>query len=397
MIIQSLLDLDFYKITQGQMVFNQFPEAVVTYRFMNRGGTVFSLDFAKAVREQIDMLSHLSITQSEYRFLQNIRLLKPTYLEWFKHYSFNPEEVKMVIVPCGGGKCNLDITIHGPWYRVIFFETVIMSIVSELYFSDKPMAPDWKERIVVKADKMQAAGLNWLDFGTRRRASLAVQDEVVRIMKGYKNFRGTSNVHLAHSHGCKAQGSIAHEAEMAMQAKYGIRMAPTMVLDHWAKEYGGDLGIMLPDTLTTPVFMRALTRRDAKLWDGARQDSGDLALHAQEYIDRLISLDVDPQSKLLMPSDSLTDDTAIAFYRKFAGKVKGVTAGLGTFLSNDCWASASQLFTGIEPVCPLNMVIKMTDADFGYGPIHVVKLSDTPGKNMGDARQIDHVKRELGV
>ena len=386
-IIGSVLDLDLYKISQGQMVFNQFPEAVVTYKFTNRGGTPLSQEFADAVRDQINMLADLSMTMDEYRFLQGIRFLKPTYLEWLRHYRFNPEEVevRMEEVKQGSVPIRMEVTIHGPWYRTIFFETVIMSIVSELYFHDKPMAPDWKERIVAKADKMQAAGLHWLDFGTRRRASLDVQYEVVRIMKAYSNFRGTSNVHLAHVHGCRAQGSIAHEAEMAMQARYGARMASRMVMEHWVREYGGDLGIMLPDTLTTPVFMRALGRREAKLFDGARQDSDDLVLHAQQYIDRLVELDVDPTTKILLPSDSLTDDSAIAFWRKFQGRVKGVTAGIGTFLTAD-----------VGPK-PLNMVIKLTDADFGFGPIPVVKLSDSPGKHTGDPRQVDHVQRELGI
>jgi nicotinate phosphoribosyltransferase len=128
-----------------------------------------------------------------------------------------------------------------------------------------------------------------------------------------------------------------------------------------------------------------MTRMDAKLWDGARQDSGDLIVAAQKYIDKLVSLDVDPMTKVLVPSDSLTDDAAIAFARHFEGKVKGVTAGIGTSISNDC---------GFKP---LNMVIKMVKADFGYGMIPVVKLSDVPGKYTGDTQRIAMAKQELGI
>ena len=240
---------------------------------------------------------------------------------------------------------------------------------------------------------MQNSGVNWLDFGTRRRASLVSQDAVVDIMKQYKNFRGTSNVHLAHKHGVKAQGTISHQTYMAMQARYGVRMANRMALDHWAKEYGGDLGVMLPDTLTTKIFMDDLSRRDAKLYDGSRLDSGNLADAANLYIDKLIKFDIDPMSKILVPSDNLTDDSAIDFHRKFEGKVKGNTAGIGTFISNDV-LTPLQKQQGIKPP---SIVIKMIDADFGYGKIPVVKLSDVKGKYTGEPEQIEHVKKELGL
>jgi nicotinate phosphoribosyltransferase len=395
-VITSILDQDFYKITMGQVVFNQFSEAKVTYRFTNRGGTRFPPGFVDRLQKQINYMADLKMTDGEYEFLKGIRFLKPTYLEWLKNYQYNPDEVRIGyplnlggMVPIG----DVEITIHGSWFRVIFWEVVFMAIVSELNFRDKQFAPDWKDRIAVKATKMQNAGVNWLDFGTRRRASYETQDAVVEIMKEFKGFRGTSNVHLAHKHGVKAQGTNAHEMPMAMQAKYGARMSNQMALDHWAREYGGDLGIMLPDTLTTKIFMDNLSRRDAKLYDGARQDSGNLVEAANLYIDRLIKFDIDPMSKILVPSDSLTDDLAIDFHREFEGKVKGDTAGIGTFLSNDVLTTV-QKKQGIKP---LNMVIKMADADFGYGKIPVVKLSDVKGKNTGEPDQVEHVKKELGL
>jgi len=180
---------------------------------------------------------------------------------------------------------------------------------------------------------------------------------------------------------------------MAMQAKYGARMANQMALDHWAAEYVGDLGIMLPDTLTTPIFLKTLTRRDAKLYDGVRLDSGDLKAAAAMVIQRYGELDVDSKDKILLPSDALTYSSAINFHNTFKDQVKGITAGIGTHLTNDV-LSSTFVWAGFGP---LNMVIKMVEAEFGFGPVKVVKLSDNPGKHTGDPEQIQHVKRELGL
>ena len=390
LIFTSFLDtVDFYKLTMGQMVFNQFPEAIVSYEFTNRGKTRFPQGFANQLRMQIALMSDLQMTDMEFDFLKKIRFLKPTYLEWLRHYRFNPSEVTVHENDCG----EISIRVHGPWYRTIYWEVALMALIGEMYFDGTPKADDWVERIHRKADKLSKAGVNWIDFGTRRRFSGEVQDQVVNVMRTYKGFRGTSNPFLAMKYGVKVQGTVAHEAFMGMQAKYGIRMANQMTLDHWAEEFNGDLGIMLPDTLTTDVFLKTLTKRDAKLFDGSRLDSGDMIVAGEKHILKYKQLDVDPMDKILVPSDGLNDDEAIRIHRHFEGKVKGTTAGIGTFLSNDVF-TLEQKAEGFKP---LNMVIKMADADFGFGAIKVVKLSDVPGKYTGDPTQIEHVKRELGI
>ena len=391
-IISSLLDTDLYKLTMAQVAFNQFPEAVVTYEFVNRGKTPFTYEFACRLQDQVDAMADLRLTSEEYGFMRSIRFFKPTFCEWFYHYRFAPSDISIEFLPWYEGVHNhpqnlgdIRISIRGPWFKRIFWEVPLMALMSELHFQLKVKDPEWEARITSKADRLEAAGVSWIDFGTRRRASFEVQDRVVGKMKKYDHFRGTSNVLLAMRHGVKSQGTVAHEMYQAMQAKYGVLMSNQMASEHWVREYGGDLGVMLPDTLTTDVFMRGLSLRDAKLFDGARQDSGDLVANAQKYIDRLVELGVDPKAKVLVPSDALTVDKAIDFASRFEGKVKGVTAGIGTHLTNDC---------GFES---LNMVIKMTGADFGQGMVHVVKLSDTPGKHTGDKQRIAWVKQELGL
>jgi len=57
-----------------------------------------------------------------------------------------------------------------------------------------------------------------------------------------------------------------------------------MALENWVNVYDGDLGIALSDTYTSDVFFRSFSLKQAKLFDGVRQDSGD----EYEFIDKTI-------------------------------------------------------------------------------------------------------------
>jgi nicotinate phosphoribosyltransferase len=59
--------------------------------------------------------------------------------------------------------------------------------------------------------------------------------------------------------------------------------------------------------------------------------------------------------------------------------------GIGTHLTNDVGHKA------------LNIVMKLTHADFGNGPVGLVKLSDDAGKETGEPSDIDLAKRVLGI
>lgn len=87
---------------------------------------------------------------------------------------------------------------------------------------------------------------------------------------------------------------------------------------------------------------------------------------------------------MLVFSDALNTDKAIALHEHFKGRVK-TTMGIGTHLTNDVGHK------------PLNIVIKLTDANFGSGWVGVVKLSDEAGKHTGVAGDIDTVKRTLEI
>src|SRR5262249_48540994 len=176
--------------------------------------------FGDELRRHVHELASLHARPEEIVWLQSrVRYLKPTYLEWLGPYHFPPAEV--TIWQQGGA---LAIAGGGPWDPTLMREVPLLALVSELYFAERRPAEDWQERIRVKAEKMAAAGAHWVDFGTRRRFSYAVQDQVNAVMRRYRPFfLGTSNPHLAMKHDLTPIGTYAHEGPMAMQALAAVR------------------------------------------------------------------------------------------------------------------------------------------------------------------------------
>jgi nicotinate phosphoribosyltransferase len=238
--------------------------------------------------------------------------------------------------------------------------------------------------MVEKAKFLHAALCHWSDFGTRRRFSFEVQRKLVEIMREYSGFHGTSNPYLAFMYDVVPIGTYAHEAPMAMQAKYGARMSNRMWNEAWVKEYRGDLGIALTDTLTTPAFLKDFDMMFSKLFDGMRQDSGDPYKIGEEYVKHYHSMRINPKSKRVIFSDSLDCKKGADLNKSFMDWVQPFL-GIGTHLTNDVGAK------------PLNMVIKMISADFGHGMRPVVKLSDNVGKVTGLPEAVEHVKWEMGL
>lgn len=89
-------------------------------------------------------------------------------------------------------------------------------------------------------------------------------------------------------------------------AQFGYKHANYMALENWVNVYDGDLGTALSDTYTSDSFLSNFSRKQAKLFDGVRCDSGD----EFEFIDRLIArykeLGIDRGRKQLFSAMHLT-------------------------------------------------------------------------------------------
>ena len=386
-LLPSILDNDFYKFTMQHGVIKLFPHAKARYQFINRGRHVFPDGFADALREAVDNMSRLSLSNDEKQYLaQTCPYLDPTYLDFLQGYCYNPEEVA---ISQNGG--DLSVSVEGYWYRTILWEVPLMSMICELYYQLSKLHHITNEQITAinkeKIEKYSKLGVTIAEFGTRRRHSYEVHRLVVQALKEYggNTFVGTSNVHLAMKYNTKPIGTHAHEWFMFHAAKYGFKMANSLGLEHWSSVYRGDLGIALADTYTTDIFFEQFDKKFSKLFDGVRHDSGDPIVFAEKTIAHYKSMGINPLSKTIIFSDALNYDKVAHITEHCKGKI-GISFGIGTNFTND---------VGLKP---LNIVIKMTEALPENQPwIPVVKLSDEKGKYTGEENMIQLAKEILEI
>ena len=376
MIITSLLDTDLYKFTMMQVVLHQFPGAQVEYKFKCRNPGVPLAQFVNEIREEIRSLCSLTFKESESQYLRSMRFIKSDFVDFLGLFKLNEKYIE--VTPLASGE--IDITIRGPWLHTILFEIPVLAIVNEVYFRNTQKVPDLMEgrrRLDTKITQLQAPGLETLkiaDYGTRRRFSRAWHEEVLRVLSARLGtgpsgqLAGTSNVYYAYSLGLTPLGTMAHEYLQACQA-LGPRLRDSQIFafESWAKEYRGDLGIALSDVYGFNAFLRDFDLYFCKLFDGARHDSGDPFSWGERMIAHYQHNRVDPKTKTLIYSDSLTIPRTIELFEQFRGRCQ-LAFGVGTNLTNDL---------GYEP---LQIVIKMTRCN-GQP---VAKLSDSPGKGMCD-------------
>ena len=128
MIINSLLDTDFYKLTMMQTVLHQFPGAIVEYRFQCRNAEVDLRPYADEFRRAIDELAMLSFSKEELNYLRQFPFFKSEFIEFLRIFRFNPE---FVTIDTQG---KFSLTIKGPWLHTILFEIPILAIISEIYY-----------------------------------------------------------------------------------------------------------------------------------------------------------------------------------------------------------------------------------------------------------------------
>lgn len=380
MIITSLLDTDLYKFTMMQVVLHHFPGAQVEYRFKCRTPGIDLVPYVGQIKEEIGKLCTLRFAENELAYLRQMRFIKSDFVDFLGLFQMNQKYIAVTPADPADGKSapgEIDIIIRGPWLHTILFEIPVLAIVNELYFRNTVPTPDYDEgrrrldaKIRTIADDPAMAGIRIADYGSRRRFSRQWHEELLHICKADlgDKFAGTSNVLFAMTHGIVPLGTMAHEYLQACQALGPrLRDAQTFGFEVWAKEYRGDLGIALADVFGFDAFLRDFDMYFCKLFDGARHDSGDPFAWGERLLAHYAANRVNPATKTLVFSDSLTFDVAKALYLRFKDRAI-IAFGVGTNLTNDL---------GYKP---LQIVIKMVRCN-GQP---VAKLSDTPAKNMCD-------------
>ena len=364
-----------------------FPSQIVKYEFINRGKHFFPENFGQELKRLVDDMAHLKLTKEEKQFMaKTCPYIDLPYLDFLEGYRYDPSEVK--IIQEGN---DLKVSVEGLWYRTILWEVPLLALISELHYIMNHMERDSNEIIIDKtldkADHLNKLGVNFAEFGTRRRHSYNVQNIVVDALKkrATNTFIGTSNVHFAMKYGVKPIGTHAHEWFMFHAAEYGFKMANEIALEHWVDVYRGDLGVALSDTFTNDVFFEQFDKKFSKLFDGVRHDSGDPLEFADKTIRHYEKHGINPLYKYIIFSDGLNLEKVEEITNYCRGKI-GISFGIGTNLTND---------VGLKP---MNIVMKLTEiSSIDIKWTGVVKLSDEKNKHTGTPRMIALAKEMLDL
>lgn len=396
--MEKLLNIqDQYKFPMGQLIYEREPTAEVTFKMQNRKKDMRIADYVSTdeLQEYYDNLRELQFAPDEIAILES---------QTDKHYSksflgylaaFRLPEIAVSLDPENG-----DITAQttAPWNDASLWEIPMLSAIPELYYpkyiaaNGGSMAEVWNEgdrRLSGMIELMRAnPNVRFSEFGTRRRFSSDWQDHAVgRFAEECpENLLGTSNPALAAKYNIPAVGTNAHELPMVYAALEESRGGNPLdgqkkVIADWLQRFPS-MPVALIDTFTSDLLLHDLTPAQFEQIKSFRIDSGDEIKVGNKVIRALASRAIDPSTRTLFPSNSLTPEKAVRIAKQFEGKI-GVGFGVGGNAVNNMGLDSDHDLPG------LNIVSKAVQVN-GHG---TVKLSDDKGKHMGAPADVTRYKK----
>ncbi len=402
--VRSLMDIDFYKFTMGQLIFQKFSDVEVVFKLINRDrGIPLAMIVPEGeLRKYLDYARTLHFTTTDIAWLRGMEvyganMFSNEYIEFLKKFRLPPYALRK-------RDDQYELTFSGKWAEVSMWETIALAIISELYYRNlmsdlsryelDVLYARGKSKIADKFDRLsRCPDIRFADFGQRRRHSFLWQQWVLGAAKDAlpQQLTGTSNTWMAFHHNLVPIGTNAHELPQVLvalaESNEEKRNAQYQVLQLWQDLYGSGLRIFLPDTYGTTQFLAGAPDWAARDWRGMRQDSGDPIRAGHAYIKWLKEREVDPREKIIIFSDGLDVGPMIRLCEEFAGQIK-IAFGWGTLLTND--------FQGCLPRKPLfrpfSMVCKVVEANGRLA----VKLSDNTQKATGVKEEIERYLKIFG-
>lgn len=397
--------LDYYKPTMSQLAYDIEPNTEVSFTFKNRGHQRLADHVSPEIlSDRLEDIRQKGWSQQELDYLAGIinsngdPVFSINYLDYLKTTELPEVEVKL-----DSKTDDLAIEVIGKWAVTTFWETIVMSQLNEVYFehylAENDLDPnevydEGDRRLSDKIKILQAnPEIKFADFGTRRHFSARWHKHVIDRLVGEcpDNIVGTSNVAYADSFGIKPIGTYAHEmpmiyAGLADVRNQDIRDSHHRFMNDWFNHYGEDYSIALTDTFTTDFFFTDFTPKQAELWRGVRQDSGDPFEFARTLIDFYKTNNIDPKTRTVVFSDGLDIENIVELQKTFQGQIN-ILFGWGTTLTNDL---------GIKS---LNIVMKATRVRdiVSNKSAMTVKLSDDNGKHTGPSELVDKYQNEYFV
>lgn len=392
--VPDILDNDLYKFLMQQFLL-KYPEydVPVEYKLTLRSNPKYP--FNDEFKKWFSMwLNHFPcnnvplLTNNQVEYMKTVPGMQPWYINWLRGFSPNSKEVDWNIKD---GK--LDLTVRSPkWSKAIWWEVPLMGTISELYnfsiLDTEDVVGSVQSMDVLDHERFYKLGnANIVEFGTRRRFSLANQRRVLDILRQYPCYNGTSNVMLAMENDELPKGTMAHELFMGIAPLVGYTRCYEEILNRWYDLYKPHYLIALTDTFSTEHFFKHTCNSLYYMYDGVRQDSGSEIAFGESYREKLASIGrVDISKKKVVYSNGLNEGTIsllnsanLPFQRSF---------GWGTGLTN-----SSNIKTHIETAEALNMVIKLSCVWKGNIIQPTVKISDDYTKATGPTHLIESIRK----
>ncbi len=400
-IVNHFTDNDLYTFTCMYYILQKYPRAEVAYQFFDRNHTKYPQGFDALLREQLQHMEEVVITEEEIAFMtKSFPFLPYWFINVFlRGYRFNPNELTIAQDEEG----HLSISVQGRWWSAIMWEMPILATISELMHTlngdaGKYQAEHEYEKSYLKGRAIWENGLTLGDMGTRRRFSFAHQERVIdALIASYRDvvketegkcgkFTGTSNVYFAMKKGIPCLGTMSHQCISFEEVVSGVIECNYNVMNKWSEVYDGNVGIFLYDCFGDDVFFNNLSKRMAMTFSGLRIDSG----VEEEQVDKIVAkykqLGIDPMTKQAVFSNGLNIERAIEIHRYCQGKITD-SYGVGTFLTCD-----------VTDCKPMNIVIKLVSGRITesreWHPC--VKLSCDKGKTLGDKKKCEYLLSILG-
>lgn len=381
----SLLWNDLYKFTMQYSILLSFPEVKVKYRFFDRKNIKFPKQFDLKLRKIVDNYPNKTISQEKLDlFKKSCPYLPNFYFDFLKSYKYDSSEVGIILQDDG----KLDIIIEGYWYKTILWEVPLMSDICELYYKETGQIINIHDSANVdnisrKIESLYLNNVSFTDFGTRRAYSKEnhkfVIETILKSFEGKHALIGTSNVELAICNNIKCIGTYAHEYVSGNACLNGYIHANYHTMENWVKAYQGNLGIVLPDTFTTDLFLQDFNSKYARLFDGVRHDSGCPFEFTDKIINHYNLLNINPKDKSIVYSNSLNLESILEINEYRKNEIRK-SYGWGTGLTCD--------LPGIDP---MNIVIKLIEVN----GMPAIKLSDDYGKHIGNDGTINYVQWQI--
>lgn len=232
MIVRTLLDTDLYKFTTSYAYIKLFPYAMGKFSFHDRNETEYTEEFLERLKNEIDKLSRLRLTEEELEYMtRNCRFLPRVYWEWLSSFRFHPDKIKIHLDEAH----HLHIEVSDFLYKATLYEVPLLAIVSEIKNQFFGNVADMDEILCKLSEKVELSNqhrLRFSEFGTRRRFSVHVQETVIRKLKETAQYcTGTSNCYFAMKYDMKMMGTHPHEWFMFHGAQFGYKHANYMALE----------------------------------------------------------------------------------------------------------------------------------------------------------------------